>query len=240
MHNQIIHSSFALCKTDDEECFGSKAQEILNEKMKIFELDKIPYMGIQQKKKTSDKQRNKSQQYQDNSKVTQPSSYSQYRISNKENKEQIMITQNRVSKQILESIKRKQSGYEPKLIDIPIVRVSREQVISSKMESQNNISLILMEKYYQAAMKYEEKNQRQTTKVNLTKNTSKLIINNQAVKNLQRKIKNSRRELSKELNTSTKNQQTKEQLNSVTPIGSNKYFAPFKSILIRGNYSTES
>ncbi|CAK76187.1 unnamed protein product (macronuclear) [Paramecium tetraurelia] len=240
MHNQIIHSSFAICKTDDEEFFGSKAQEILKEKMKIFELDKIPYMGQQQKKKTPDKQRNKSQQYQNNSKVTQPSSYSQYRISNKENKEQIMSSQNRVSKQILESIKRKQSGHEPKLIDIPIVRVSREQALSSKIESQNNISLILMEKYYQAAMKYEEKNQRQTTKVNLTKNTSKLIINNQAVKNLQRKIKNSRRELSKELNTSTKNQQTKEQLNSVTPVGSNKYFAPFKSILIRGNYSTDN
>lgn len=33
-------------------------------------------------------------------------------------------------------------------MDVPIVKVSRERVLSSKKESENNISLILMEKYY--------------------------------------------------------------------------------------------
>lgn len=33
-------------------------------------------------------------------------------------------------------------------MDVPIVKVSRERVLNSKKESENNISLILMEKYY--------------------------------------------------------------------------------------------
>ena len=42
MHNSIIYSSSALCKTEAEESLGNKALDILKEKMKIFELDKIP------------------------------------------------------------------------------------------------------------------------------------------------------------------------------------------------------
>lgn len=45
MHNSLVYSNSALCKTEPEECIGSKALDILKEKIKIFELEKIPYLS---------------------------------------------------------------------------------------------------------------------------------------------------------------------------------------------------
>lgn len=55
MHNSLIYSSSALCKTEPEESLGSKALDILKEKIKIFELEKIPYLSYSQKKRIADK-----------------------------------------------------------------------------------------------------------------------------------------------------------------------------------------
>ncbi|CAD8191827.1 unnamed protein product [Paramecium pentaurelia] len=246
MQNSLIYSSSALCKTEPEESLGSKALDVLKEKIKIFELEKIPYLSHSQKKKMADKQRSKSQKYQIHPKVKQPQQHSQNRISNKE---QPISSQNRFSMQILESVKSRLSIQEAKLMDVPIVKVSRERVLSSKKESENNISLILMEKYYQSTIKYEEKQLKQTTKTNQPKHTSKLMINNQAVKNFQRKIKNSRRELLKELNTSINDQQQniqQPQLKSIAAEGSNLQeknnikYRPIKTVYLKRNYSTSS
>ncbi|CAD8171862.1 unnamed protein product [Paramecium octaurelia] len=239
-----MYSNNALCKTEPEESLGSKALDILKEKIKIFELEKIPYLSNSQKKSLADKQRSKSQKYQIHPKMIQPQQLSQNRISNKE---QQISSQNRFSLQILESVKSRLSIQEAKLMDVPLVKVSRERVLTSKKESENNISLILMEKYYQATIKYEEKQQKQATKRNHPKHTSKLMINNQAVKNFQRKIKNSRRELLKELNTSLNDQQSniqQQQLKSISADGQNLHeksnikFRPIKTIYLKRNYST--
>ncbi|CAD8096702.1 unnamed protein product [Paramecium sonneborni] len=245
MHNSLIYSSNVQCKTEPEESLGSKALDVLKEKMKIFELEKIPSLSYSQKKNMSQKQRSKSQKYQIHSKVKQPSQYSLYRVSNKE---QPVSQQNRSSIQILESVKSRLSIQEVKLLDIPIVKVSRERIMSSNKESQNNISLILMEKYYQATIKYEEKKQKYTSKNKQPKHTSKLMVNNQAVKNFQRKIKNSRRELLRELNTSMNDQQSiqqQQQLQTIAAEGQNLkeknnniHFRPIKTIYIKRNYST--
>ncbi|CAD8191310.1 unnamed protein product [Paramecium pentaurelia] len=201
MNNSLILNQ-SYCKTEGDELYGSRALDILKEKMKIFDLEKIPQLSQLQRERLRSKQRSKTQKLQIHSNSKQPTNYSQYRISNKE--QTFKPTNDMFSRQTIESIKSRLSIQEAKLLDVPIIKISRERPLTNNNDSSNTMSLILMEKYYQSTLKYQQRQmkqqQKQTKKPNTSINSiSQIITSNQAVKNYKRKLRNSRRDLMKEI-----------------------------------------
>ncbi|CAD8194934.1 unnamed protein product [Paramecium octaurelia] len=201
MNNSSIFNQ-SYCKTEGDEYYGSRALDILKEKMKIFDLEKIPQLTQQQRARARSKERSKTPKLQIHSNSKQPTNYSQYRISNKE--QTYKSTNEMFSRQTIESIKSRLSMQDAKLLDVPIIKISRERPLNNNNESFNTMSLILMEKYYQSTIKYQQKQAKQLEKQAQNPNTSintisQIIRNNQAVKNYKRKLRHSRRDLIKEI-----------------------------------------
>ncbi|CAD8096085.1 unnamed protein product [Paramecium sonneborni] len=199
-NSSILNQSY--CKTEGDECIGSRALDILKEKIKIFDLEKIPQLTQLQRERMrqQQQQRSKTTKYQIHSNSKQPTSYSQYRISNKK---QTTNKPNEIySRQTMESIKNILTIHEAKLLDVPIIKISREKKTTNQNDSFNTISLILMEKYYQSTLKYQERQSKfqqfQQPSIHINSMTS-IVNNNQAVKNYKRKLRNSRRDLIKEI-----------------------------------------